>query len=220
MNILIELLGVFGGVATLLGIWHWFYKKQPSVKIIINSEADSISVSIRNHKDVDVRVKSVLLVKKKRFRKKLEYDKNSFHRLVDFDTSDISFSQNDDLDILIKSNSPALDLQISFSNINSLYDHFLPYKISKTYSFHYLEKAVLMPKCYIAIVLDSGKYKLIALPKSFYSFYKNFIGREAEPRLKDLEIRFCNNKERIEFNEWMLTRYEISRRNYYRLLEK
>ncbi|MEC6831332.1 hypothetical protein VXS06_06065 [Photobacterium toruni] len=205
-------------------IW-WFYKKNPSIKISVCKEGSNILLTVRNHKDANVKIKHIRLVKINKFKKGLQFDHNSFFSLVDNDEYDIQSTQNDELNILLKKNSSALSFDIPFLKIVHLYDYFLPYKNCKTYNSFYLDQVVKMPRCHIAIILDSGRYKIIPLPTDFYCFYRDYIGSTLDRDIviycgeyPTLSLNFLSFEERLRYGDWLLGKYYLARKTYYYLL--
>ena len=204
----------------------WYYKKNPSIKVSVHNTDSNVYITVRNHKDAHVKIKHVLLVKKSRFRNRFQFDPNSFFALVDSDKYGFQSTQNDDLDISLEPNSPTVNFDIPYSRITHLYEYFLPYKQCNVYNAVYLEKVVKMPRCCLAIVLDSGKHKLIPLPPNFYPFYREGIGHELDRDFiiylgehPELSLHFATQEHKLKYEKWLLGRYSMTRKTYHYLLE-
>lgn len=215
------------GFITLIGTGVlWYYKKNPSIKVSIQKSNNSISILVRNHKDAHVKVKHVLLATKSRFKNGLHFDHHSFFSLVDNDQYGFQSTQNNNLDMTLEPNGSVVNFDIPYSKVVHLYGFFLPYKRCNVHSKLYLDKVVKMPKCYVAIFLDSGKYKLVPLPSEFYPFYRKYVGHELDRELAiylgehpELSLSFQTREQKLKYEKWLLDRYSITRKNQHYLLE-
>ncbi|WP_421385888.1 hypothetical protein [Aeromonas veronii] len=223
---LVEYIGLIVSIScVLLPIAFWFYKKRPSIKVMIKRLNNGVSISVRNKKDVHIKINHIVLVNGPRFRGALEFDRNSYFGLIDSDEYGFQTTQNDDLGISLEPNGPSVNLDISYSKISYLYAYFLPYKRCAVYGVEYLDKMVKMPKCYLAIILDSGGYKLIDLPSDFYRFYKNNISFELDREFSiflgehpKITQSFKSYECKLKYGSYLLERYSMMRRTYHYLL--
>ncbi|NRF25873.1 hypothetical protein HRJ45_12540 [Vibrio coralliilyticus] len=207
------------------GYFLWQYKKQPSLKLTCNIQGQSMVVTARNHKDAVSVIKHVKLVRKRKLSFSYDYDPSSFHALVDNEKLDFHSTQNDSLNMSLKVGGDVLELIIPFAKVSDLYGYFLPYQYCKS-GYPYLEKVTKMPKCFIVIELTSGKAKFLALPKSFYSYYREKIGAEWNRDINiflgkhpKISLHFSSDSERIEHSRFLSERYASSRQLYHYLVE-
>ena len=205
---------------SLLDCFLWFYRKSPNISVKQESKKNCITLIVRNNKDVDIEIKHLLLVKKGYLMSKDYFDECSFFSLYDNPNDELTLTtQNDDLNIGLKVNSKAIELEIPYDKLCSLYEFFIPYKFHEKYEVKYLDKPVKMPKCHIAIHLRSGKIKHIKLPNSFYSYYQNQLNTKYEQDIRILSgktrvrISFESTEDYEKYKEELLDRDSISCKN-------
>lgn len=175
----------------------WCYKKSPNISLKNQVDNDAITLVARNTRDVDVEIKHIRLVRKRPFRKNVEFDKNSFFALYNHPKDSFNLStQNDDLNIALDVNSKAIELEIKIESIFNLYEYFIPYKIHDNYHVKYLDNPTKMTSCHIALYLRSGKIKYIKLPEIFYSMYKQYLENEYKT---DIDILSGRSRVKISF---------------------
>lgn len=212
-------------ISIILGFVFWLYRKTPSLKVNKRNETGKIILTMRNNKDCDVKISHIRLVRKSLIKEDI-YNENTLSGLIQKNDGFFYTSQNDDLGIEMKKNSSSKEIVISYIDIHSLYDDFLPYNYSLKYQMQYLNNIVRMPKCHIAIYLDSGKTIYVDIPKDYYRCYKEYIKFRFE---HDFEIycgrsltsiHFKNQEQKLLYQKNLLDRYSINIRTFHCLVNR
>lgn len=209
----------------VVAILFWFYKKTPSIKVSIKKSVDGICFTVRNHKDVSVKIKHVQLVRKYKLKCGFEFKCESSYGLVDSSKYDFDFTQIDDMDICLMPNSPGEELSVPYWKVFMSYDEYVPYKYSPVLREKYLDRVIMMPRCHLAIILDSGKTKFIPLSNDFYHSYKADKIKDIERELSiyagmhpDVSLMDSNLESKREYGEWLLNKYFMAIKTFYYLL--
>ena len=222
-----NVVGFFGAVIGLLGVvltfGLWRYKTRPAIKVQVTNNANKIYLDIRNPKDATVQIRNIKLVKKTLFLSNPKQGSHAFNYLVESKPSGIYSSQHDDVDITIEPHGKVETLEIDYLNIASLYHFFLPYEYESTEQVRVLSKKTKMITCHIAIFLKSGSINYIALPESFYFYYRYREGIKMDRDLAiisgktDVSRHFSSKESESLHKEYCLNLYQIVRRNYHLL---
>ena len=208
-------------VSAILPIIFYFHKRKNKLILSSQIKSDNLKLLICNPKEIDISITHIRLVDKQLFSSP-RYDKKSFFTLFDYKDADFGSTQNDTLDITIKSKAPNKEFLFPLDNISNLYDYFIPYEYLYNNERNHskiLNKPTKMTNCCLGVFLKGGKIITLSLPKEFYSFYKELVASEY-----DSDIRILNNKSNIKlcfksldsyinYKNCLLDYYQASKKN-------
>ncbi len=208
-------------IAAIIPIVFYIIRRKYTLKLSSYIERGNLKLIIYNSKEIDISITHIRLVDKQLFSSPI-HDEGAFFTLFDLKEAEFGSTQNDTLDITIKSKAPNKEFLFPLDNISNLYDYFIPYKYLYNNERNHskiLNKPTKMTKCCLGVFLKGGKVITLSLPKEFYSYYKELVASEY-----DSDIRILNNKSNIKlcfksldsyinYKNCLLDCYQTSKKN-------